>query len=118
MPQARQPVRRLPCIIAIKMNIVLFYIVCVTIGLFVDWALYERFTLYVEAVKKVEAKRSYKDLLFPRILISIIGLSSIALDPYSSIDHRMLLWVGLTLFLVSIAYLLIMAYRPRSNNSS
>lgn len=91
MPQARRPVPRLLFIAAVKMNIILFYLICVTIGLAVDWALYERFTLYVEALKKVEAKRSYKDILFPRILISILGLSLIAIDPYVSGDHRMIL---------------------------
>ena len=100
------------------MNIILFYLMCMAIGLAVDWALYEKFTLYVESLKKIEAKRSYRDILFPRILISILGLSLIAIDPYVSGDNRMMLWAGLSLFLISISYLLIMAYRPMRDDHS
>ena len=100
------------------MNIFLFYAICLSLGLAVDWALYDRFTLYVESLKKIEAKRNYKDLLFPRILVTILGLSLIAFDPYVSNDHGIMLWLGLTLFLASITYLLVMAYRPMSGGHS
>ena len=118
MPQAQRPAPRPLCIAVVKMSIILFYLICVIIGLAVDWALYERFTLYVEVLKKIEARRSYKDLLFPRILISILGLSLIAFDPYVPSYHRVPLWTGLALFLISITYLLIMAYQPRGNGHS
>jgi len=112
MVQARRRALHLLCVAVTKMNIVLFYIICVVAGMGVDWALYERFTLYVEAWKKIEPNRKYKDILFPRILITVLGLSLIALDPYVSGDHRILLWIGLALFLSSVTYLLIVAYRP------
>ena len=113
MVLARQPEPHPLCITATKMNIVVFYIVCVSIGLAVDWALYERFTLYVESMKRIEPERSYKEILFPRILLTVIGLSLMAIDPYVIGYGRMLLWIGLSLFIISIAYLLIMAYRPK-----
>jgi hypothetical protein len=118
MAQARQSAPRLLFIAVTEMSVILFYVICVSIGLAIDWALYERVTLYVEALKHVEAKRRYKDVLFPRILVTILGLSMIAFDPYVSSDHEMLLWIGLALFLISITYLLIMAYRPMRDGHS
>jgi len=94
------------------MNIILFYLICMAIGLAVDWALYERFTLYVESLKRIEPRRKYRDILFPRIFVTVIGLSLIAIDPYVSEGSGVFLFLGVALFLCSITYLLIMAYRP------
>ena len=76
------------------MNIILFYLICMAIGLAVDWALYERFTLYVESLKRIEPRRKYRDILFPRIFVTVIGLSLIAIDPYVSEGSGVFLFLG------------------------
>ena len=77
----------------------------------VDWAIYERFTVYAESVRKTELKRGYKETLFPRILVTLSGLLLIAFSANQPSHSPEFLWIGLLLFVGSAAYSVIAIFK-------
>ncbi len=91
--------------------IMFIYVACVSIGIALDWAILGRVALYTESIGGTKPKSTYKKILFPRMIVTICGLALISYSVDHNGAHNITLWLGLTLFFLSIFYSIVRSYR-------
>ena len=87
-----------------------FYIAAMPIGIVLDWAIYARVSLLVLSVRGMVPSGSYRDYVFPRVLATILGSLAICYDAFHQEGDRRYLWIGVTLFLLSLLYAITATY--------
>lgn len=100
---------------------VLAYILCVPFGVLVDWGSYGRISLLIMASRNLmgaDAAQyvSYRSYIFPRILATAMGSLAICYDAFHQEGDRGYLWIGVTLFLLSLLYAIIATYWSGKEN--
>ena len=87
----------------------LAYIFCIPFGIFLDWGFFGRISLLIIVSKNLIGPVStqsvdYKAYIFPRILATALGSLAICYDAFHQEGDRRYLWIGVTLFLLSLLY--------------
>lgn len=91
---------------------VLIFTAAVIAGVVIDWGLYARISLLIMSAKGSASSLSYRDLLFPRLLATVLGALAVCYDVFHQEGDRRYLWIGAALFLSSLLYALAATYWP------
>jgi hypothetical protein len=70
----------------------------IVLGLAIDWAVFERLTMILGAVGAPKEDHAYRDLLFPRVIITVISSVAIAIGILSEPERAMLTIAGTAIF--------------------
>ncbi len=93
------------------MDSICWYTICLTVGLALDWALLDRFALYVEALFGIEQKIAYKKTLVPRIFLTLISLLLVAKGSVAGSPPETIFYIGACLSIVSLVWGIMRTFR-------
>ena len=118
VPQPEPPVR---CMFVLNMIKAVAYIVCIPFAVLVDWGAYIRICLsmiILQNLRNVKENTSinYRAYLFPRVLATALGALAICYDAFHQQGERIYLWIGVTLFLLSLLYAILATYLAGREN--
>jgi hypothetical protein len=91
-----------------------WYVICLVIGLALDWAFVDRIALSIEVLLKREQQSGYSTSLFPRIVITLIGLILVARGSEISSPPEAIFYAGVLLFIASLAWGIARVFRSSS----
>ncbi|WP_395613084.1 hypothetical protein [Allosphingosinicella sp.] len=78
--------------------------IAIIAGLALDWAFVDRFQNVVRIFWGVDESHGYRDLLFPRVIVTIFGSALMFLGGTASPVNALLVFTGAALFLLSTFY--------------
>ena len=96
------------------MDEIFLYVIGIAIGLALDWALYGRTMLSLYVLISRKPNREYRDHIFPRIILTFIGILLIIYGGDGRSDTALAL-IGSFLFVISLAYACFASYGPVIN---
>lgn len=86
------------------MNNIPWYLLFITTGIALDWAMSERLKASLEYFLKKGPFIRYRDALFPRILFTLPAVALVAYATAQPITNTVLFFIGLGVFLISLIY--------------
>jgi hypothetical protein len=95
------------------MTDILWYLIFIAIGLALDWAMSERLKTALEYFLKKTPIVRYREVLFPRILLTLISVLIIAHATAQPVTKNALFFIGFALFLMSLLYGLNQSFAAR-----
>ncbi len=82
----------------------IYVFLAIILGLIMDWVFFERLTMIIGAVGSPMENHAYRDLLFPRVIITIISSAVIAIGVLSEPERVILLIGGFAAFVAANLY--------------
>lgn len=86
------------------MTDILWYLLFISIGLVLDWAMSERLKTSLEYFLKRSPIVRYREALFPRVLFTLISVALIAYATAQSVTKNAPFFIGVAIFLMSLIY--------------
>lgn len=93
------------------MGAVAWYALCLLVGVALDWAFIERFSTIFEVFIKRSATTTYRDGLFPRIIVTVLAAIGFAYGSVHGSPPNMFFYVGVVLFLLSLTWGVFISFR-------
>lgn len=98
--------------------IITTYIVCLIVGLAMDWAIYERVILYLQVWWQTEEAPLYRRTLLPRVLVTLASLMSFSYGMIDTVSHDRFLLGGIIGFLLSSVYACVITFRKMQSTQA
>jgi len=98
-------------ITAAKMTQFAYILVTLAACLVIDWALFDRVTLSLSVIKGRNPTKSFRELIFPRIILTMVAALIVSKAVYSKEINITLLLIGVGLFLISVCFAIVTAFR-------
>ena len=99
------------------MSVVVWYPLCILVAIALDWAFVERFLTSIEAFLGRSLNPTYRDGLFPRIILTVLGAVGFAHGTFREGALTISFWGGIFLFTLSVIWAVLISLRDDKNST-